>query len=154
MLKNSVAWEFTRLSRAIDEIPDSELVEKYACPRCGETYTKSASSGLPDRCTGYDMTGGHPDPCEATVHDFEPTGEKFVSFSDKAVERKEAHIANLIDTYKKIADGVDVNIDGDHDVTHKGDPDQPVDVSINHVAITDPTRDDDEDDVRVDGGGE
>lgn len=142
MLKNSIGWEYTRLSRAIDAIPESELVEKYACPNCGTTYTKSDSSGLPDVCTGFDMSEGHPQPCEATVHDFKPTGERFVAFNDKAVERKESHLANLIETYKKIADGVDLNIDGNHDVTHKGDPDEPVEVSINHVAITDPPKDD------------
>jgi len=135
MLKNSIGWEFTRLSRAIDQIPESELVEKYVCPICGTTYTKSDSSELPDTCTGFDMEGGHPSPCEGTARDFKPTGKRFVAFNDKAVERKEAHLANLIDTYKKIADGVDLNIDGEHEHTHKGDPDEPVEVSINHVAV-------------------
>jgi len=133
MLKNTIGWEYTRLTRAIDQIPEAEKVEKYACPRCGSTYTDSPSSPLPDRCTGFDMEGGHPSPCEATRGEFTPTGEKFVSFSDKAVERKEAHLANLIESYKKVDDGVDVNIDADH--THRGDPDDPVEVSINHVAV-------------------
>lgn len=135
MLKTSIGWEYTRLTRAIDQVPGSELVEKYACPECGTTYTKSESSPLPAECTGFDMSDGHPQPCTATRTMFEPSGERFVSFGDKAVERKEAHIANLIDTYKKVADGVDVNIDGDHDVTHKGDSDAPVEVSINHVGV-------------------
>lgn len=148
MLKNSVAWEFTRLSRAIDQIPEAELVEKFACPRCGSSYTKSKSSGLPDVCTGFDMEGGHPSPCEATAHEFSPTGERFVAFNDKAVERKEAHLANLIETYKKVADGVDINVDGEHEHTHKGDPDEPVEVAINHVAVDLP---DDVDEVE-DGG--
>lgn len=151
MLKNSVAWEFTRLKRAIEHIPESELVEKYACPRCGNTYTTSDSSPLPDRCTGFDMEGGHPTPCEATRGEFTPTGERFVAFNDKAVERKEAHLANLIETYKKIADGVDLNVDGTHEHTHKGDPDEPVEVEINHVAVDLP---DDVDEVGTDADGD
>lgn len=151
MLKNSIGWEFTRLSRAIDHIPESELVEKYACPKCGTEYTHSESAGLPDVCTGFDMSEGHPQPCDVTRDGFKPTGEKFVVFNDKSVERKEAHLANLIETYKKIADGVDLNIEGEHEHTHKGDPDEPVEVAINHVAVDLP---DDEDVVDEDGGDE
>ena len=153
MLKNSIGWEFTRLTRAIDQIPEAEKVEKYACPKCGNTYTKSPPAPLPERCTGFDMSGGHPEPCDRRAEHFKSTGEKFVSFSDKAVERKESHLANLIETYKKIAEGVDVNIDGDHNVTHEGG-DDPVEVSINHVSITEPPDPDaeDGDEADVDGG--
>ena len=135
MLKTSIGWEFTRLQRAIDQIPESELVEKYACPRCGNTYTASESSPLPDRCTGFDMSEGYPQACEATRGEFSATGERFVAFNDKAVERKEAHLATLIKTYKQVADGVSINVDGTHEHTHKGDPDEPVEVAINHVAV-------------------
>lgn len=130
MLKNTVAWEFTRLQRAIDLIPEAELVEKYECLKCGSTH----SAPLPDVCTGYDMSQGYPEKCDERAHDFKET-EKFVVFGDKAVERKEAHLANLIKTYKQIAEGTDVNIDGKQEVTHKGDPEAPVEVSITHTAV-------------------
>lgn len=135
MLKNSIGWEYTRLVRAVDLIPDAERVDKYQCPVCGTDYTASETAPLPATCTGFDMSEGYPQPCPATRDDFEPTGERFVSFSDKAVERKEGHLAHLIKTYKQVADGVDMHIRGTHDVTHRGDPDEPVAVNINHVAV-------------------
>lgn len=149
MLKNSVAWEFTRLQRAIDKIPDAELVEKYECQKCGTTHT----TPLPDECTGYDMSDGHPEVCGARPTEFK-RGERFVTFGDKAVERKESHLANLIKTYKQVTEGTDLNVTGDHDVTHKGDPDAPVEVSITHAGIDlpDDERVDDTDDG--DGGDE
>jgi hypothetical protein len=143
MLKQSIGWEFTRLVRAVDKIPEAERVDKYSCPKCGNTYTASESSPLPEVCTGFDMSDGNPTPCDVRSGDFEPTGERFVSFGDKAIERKESHLANLIDTYKKISDGVDVNVDGDHDVTV--DDDGVTEVDITHVQVTEPPTDEDGD---------
>lgn len=149
MLKQTIGWEFTRLTRALEYIPEAELVEKYSCPNCGAEYTKSESSPLPDTCTGFDMSRGHPEPCEHTKDMFKPTGEKFVTFSDKAIERKEKLLANLIQQYKKVADGVDLNVKGEHEHTHEGG-DAPMSVNISHVGVdlpdeVDPTSDDNDD---------
>lgn len=138
MLETMIGFEYMRLSRAVDAVPDVELVEKYECPKCGETYTKP----LPPECTGFDMTDGHPTPCEARAESFNP-GDKFVAFGDKAVERKEGTISNLIETYKKITEGQDVNVSGEH--KHEHSTDDPVEVSINSVALDLP------DDDSVDG---
>lgn len=68
------------------------------------------------------------------VGDFDE-GDSFVDFGDKAVERKESHVANLIRTLKQVTEGTDINVDGSHDVTHKGDPEAPVEVSITHAGV-------------------
>jgi hypothetical protein len=73
--------------------------------------------------------------------------KSWVEFHDKAVERKESHVANLIRTLKQVTEGTDVNVQGSHDVTHKGDPEAPVEVSITHAGVDLPEgeRVDDED---------
>jgi len=150
MLRNMIGWEQTRLVRAVDEAPDVERVDGYRCPRCGNTYKTSESAPMPDECTGsIQVRQGVYEPCPATRHEFEPTGESFVDTGDKALERKESHIANLIMALDKTSDGADIHVDADH--THKGDPDEPVEVAINHVAVDLP---DDVDEVEADDGGE
>jgi len=128
MLKNSVAWEFTRLQRAIEHIPEAELIEIFRCPACGEKHREAGGE-----CGNRYMTQSGMQEC-TYVGDFERV-KAFVEFHDKAVERKEGHVANLIRTYKQVAEGVDIHVDGSHDVTHKGDAEAPVEVSITHSAI-------------------
>lgn len=131
MLSKTIGWEFTRLTRALAEIPEARLVERWHCPECGDSkYDESGECEnvvYRDRDTGVEATCGY-------SGDFEPS-DKFVDFGDKAVERKESHLANLIRVYKQVADGTTVNVHGDHDVTHRGDPDAPVEVNISHVQV-------------------
>jgi len=147
MLKQSIGWEFTRLNRAIDLIPEAERVDFYKCPECGDKK-KNESGGL---CGNRYMTQEGMREC--TYDGPFEKGKSFVDFGDKAVERKESHLSNLIRTYKQVAVGADVNVTGTHDVTHKGDPEAPVEVSITHAGIDLP---DDErvDDVDGEGGDE
>ena len=154
MLRNMIGWEQTRLVRAVDEAPDVERVDGYRCPRCGNTYKNSDSSPLPDECTGsIQVRQGVYEPCPATANDFEPTGESFVDTGDKALERKESHVANLILSLKQVDDVADVRVEGDHTV--RGDPDEPVEVSINHVAVDLPEDVDEPDgESETDGGGD
>jgi len=150
MLRNMIGWEQTRLVRAVNEAPDVERVDGYRCPECGTKYKTSESAPMPDECTGsIQVRQGVYEPCPATRHEFKPTGESFVDTGDKALERKESHIANLIMALDKTSDGADIHVDADH--THKGDPDEPVEVAINHVAVDLP---DDVDEVEADDGGE
>lgn len=142
LLKNMVAWESTRLKRAISETPDVELVEIYKCPSCGDTK-KNDPGG---ECGNRYMTQDGVRSCDY-FGDYE-LDKSWVEFHDKAVERKESHVANLIRTIKQVSEGTDVNVQGSHDVTHKGDPEAPVEVSITHAGIDLPT------DERVDGEGD
>jgi hypothetical protein len=133
MLKQVIGFEFTRLIRAIRETPGVKRVETVECTVCGETYKSSSLSPPPVECTGTRRIDGIPEPCSATRDDYRLTGTEFVDFGDKAVERKESHLSNLIDTYKRVADGVDVNLDGD--MTHTGDGGGAIDVDISHVGV-------------------
>lgn len=142
MLKNIIAWEQTRIVRALREAPESELVERWACPECDERHREPAGE-----CGGIKavIPDGGTVPCRYEG-DFDRV-EAFVKFGDKAIERKESHLANLIRTAKQVdPTAVDANIASkqDVDVTHKGDPDDPVEVDINHVHVDLP------DDERVD----
>jgi len=51
---------------------------------------------------------------------------------------------------KKTSKGADIQVDAEH--THKGDPDEPVEVSINHVGVDLP--DDVDEPDAVDEGGD
>lgn len=140
MLKNAIAWEQTRLIRAIEAIEDGghadtppadvELVEVFACPECDSKHREPAGD-----CN--EIIANPPDGpvvrCDYTG-DFDRV-DKFVHFGDKSVERKESHLASLIKTVKMVDEGADVNVTGDHDVTHKGDADAPVEVSITHAGV-------------------
>lgn len=143
LLKNMVAWESTRLKRAISETPDVELVQIYKCPDCGNTEKRDAP---PHGCDNRYMTQDGVREC--TYGGAYELDKSWVEFHDKAVERKESHVANLVQTIKRVSEGTDVNVSGSHDVTHKGDPEAPVEVSITHAGIDLPT------DERVDDDAE
>lgn len=128
MLSTSIGFEFTRLTRAIDQIPDARLIEQWRCPECGDVKQE-------ERGECSNVVYRDPDFGEVTCGyegDY-VVKDKFVDFGDKAVERKESHLANLIRVYKQVAEGADVNLKGD--MTHRGDPDEPVKVDINHVRV-------------------
>lgn len=146
LLKNMVAWESTRLKRAIEKTPGVERIDFYYCPSCGDKK-KNDPSGL---CGNRYMTQDGMREC--TYEGEYDEGDSFVDFGDKAVERKESHVANLIRTLKQVTEGTDVNVQGSHDVTHKGDPEAPVEVSITHAGVDLPDGvGADEDDVEDDG---
>jgi len=153
MLRNMIGWEQTRLVRAVEESPDVERVDTYRCPRCGTKYKGSESSPAPDQCTGsIQVSQGVYEPCPSTRGDFEPTGKSFVDTADKALERKESHIANLVLSLKQVADVADLTVDGDHTV--RGDADEPVEVEINHVGVDLPDDVDEPEPVDEDDGGD
>lgn len=142
MLKNIVAWEQTRIVRALREAPESELIEKWACPECDERHREPAGE-----CDGIKATTPDGGVIRCTYDGAFDRVEAFVHFGDKAIERKESHLANLVRTIKQIDPGVvDASIAAqqDVDVTHRGDGDDPVEVDINHVHVDLP------DDERVD----
>jgi len=143
LMKNMVAWESTRLKRAIGETPDVELVQIFKCPSCGNTEKRDEA---PVGCDNRYMTQDGVREC--TYGGGYELDKSWVEFHDKAVERKESHVANLIKTIKQVAEGTDLNVDGSHDVTHKGDPEAPVEVSITHAGVDLPedARVEDEDD--------
>lgn len=156
MLKRLVGFEYMRLSRAVDRMPDVELSETWECPECRTSHNNPAPDGEcggDKRLPSGDVVGcdyrGNFDLVDAEV-----------KFGDDALQRKEAHLSNLIRNHNQITDGATVNVEGSHDVTHRGDPDNPVDVEINHVKVGLDEADkvdlpDDVDGVdRPDGGGE
>lgn len=156
MLKRMVGFEYMRLSRAVDKMPDVKLVERWECPECGATHRNATADGI---CGGDKrLPSGDVVACDYTGG-FELVDAE-VEFGDDALQRKEAHISNLIRNYNQVTDGATVNVKGDHDVTHRGDPGAPVDVEINHVQVDLPEDEKvdppdvapDEDDA--DGGGE
>lgn len=147
LLKNMVAWETTRLKRAISETPDVEMVRIFKCPSCGNTKKQDEA---PVGCDNRYMTQDGVREC--TFDGAYELDKSWVEFHDKAVERKESHVANLVRTIKQVAEGADVNVSGSHDVTHKGDPEAPVEVSITHAGVDLPDeaqadRDGDDDDT-------
>ncbi len=145
MLERMIGFEYMRLSRAVDKTPDVDMITIYECPRCGESYRRGkADDPSVDACGGMIQTG--PDttePCGFSGDLSRVAGKSWVDFGDDSVERKEARIANLIQTYKTVAEGSDVNVRGDHDVRVSGGGDA-IDVSISSVGV----------DLADDGGDE
>lgn len=130
MLKNSIGWEFTRLQRALEHVPEARLVENWRCPDCGDVKHDPA---------------GH---CDNVVYSSPETGavrcgyegdyvlnNRFVEFGDKSFERKERHIAALMREYKRLAIGQDVNVTGHHTVEGG---DEPLSVNITHARVETP----------------
>lgn len=138
MLENMVGFEYMRLSRAVGEVPAVSSVTIASCPQCGESYRVDGNDPTPtvDRCHGEsnDSDG----PCGYAGELEIVPGKSFVDFGDKAVERKEAKLSNLIKTYKEISEGRDVNIDGDF--SHDGS----MSVSITSVGVDLPDEVEDE----------
>ena len=146
MLTTSIGWEYTRLVRAVDKIPDAELVEQFECPECGKSSDEEIrepheySVGAMGDVRTCDYVG----PAERK--------KAFVTFGDKSFERKESHLANLMTVYKQLTEGTDLNVKGDHDVNVEGDG-AAVEVSITSVGVDLPAEDvgGDEDDDGGDG---
>lgn len=124
MLEARIGFEFMRLSRAVDKVPDVELVENYECPECGADWPENAT-----QCQRQDPHGN-----PKCGYSGAPTvGERFVVFGDKSVERKSDHLMRLIETYHKIAEGDTLHVKGEHDVNHEGG--NPVEVNISHHEV-------------------
>jgi hypothetical protein len=136
MLERMIGFEYMRLSRAVEHIPDVSLVARYTCPRCGKKYREDAGGdAVVERCDGDVRVAAKTfEPCDYSGPLDLIAGTEEVVFGDKAVDRKEGRIANLITVYKRIAEGQDVNVSGDHDVTVGGDG-SPVEVSITSVGV-------------------
>jgi uncharacterized C2H2 Zn-finger protein len=149
MLERMIGFEYMRLSRAVDKTPDVDMITVYECPRCGKGYRRGQDDGsVVDRCHGdVRIAPKEYEPCDYSGELKRVAGKSWVDFGDESVERKEARIANLIATYKKVAEGSDVNVRGDHDVSVSGGGD-PVEVNITSVGVDLP------DDVDGDDGGD
>ena len=154
MLERMVGFEYMRLSRAVDKTPDVDMITIYKCPRCGEKYRRgSDEAGSVSSCDGdIRVAPREIEPCNYTGDLDRVSGKSWVDFGDEAVERKESRIANLIATYKKIAEGSDVNVHGDHDVSVSGEGGDPIEVNITSVGVDLPEGEQDGGDV--DGGGD
>jgi hypothetical protein len=154
-LENMIAFEEMRLTRAIDKHPDVDQIAMFECPRCGEKYRRSVDAGdadaLVDRCTGQiRIAPKELKPCDYSGPLDKIPGKAWVEFGDKSVERKQSHIARLIQILNQVSEGQTVNVRGDHDVTVEGG-DEPVSVDITSVGVDLP---DDVDDTDEDGGGD
>lgn len=131
MLESMVGFEFMRLSRAIDKTPGVEQVTLYKCPKCGDTHRQPEPTG--GSCDGsIRIAPREVEPCNYSGELDPIPGKSWVEFGDEAVERKESRLANLMATYKQIAEGTDVNVKGEHSIDHSG---EPVEVNINSVAV-------------------
>lgn len=154
MLESMVGFEYMRLARAVDKTPGVEQVTMYKCPRCGKKHRQETPSGHAG-CDGSVRRGPQKiEPCNYTGNYERIPGKSWVEFGDEAVERKESRVANLIATYKKVSEGTDVNVKGDHDVSVDGDG-EAIDVNITGVGVDLPADDgeaDDADDDSDDGG--
>jgi len=146
MLENMVGFEYMRLSRAVDAVPGVSSVTIADCPRCGEQYRIGGDDdAVVDHCTGeISVTPQATEACGYTGDLDVVPGKSFVDFGDKAVERKEAKLANLMSTYKELAEGRDVNVSGDHTVETTGT------MSVNITSVGIDLADDPDDDG--DGG--
>lgn len=147
MLENMVGFEYMRLARAVDAVPGVSSVTIAECPRCGEQYRIGGDDDATvDQCTGkFHDPPDPPERCNYIGPLNVVPGKSFVDFGDKAVERKEAKLANLMSTYKELAEGRDVNVSGDHTVETTGT------MSVNITSVGIDLADDDAD--TDDGGG-
>lgn len=155
MLESMIGFEYMRLARAVDKTPGVEQVTTYKCPRCGKKHREPTPSGH-SGCDGDVRTAPKKlEPCNYTG-DFERIpGKSWVDFGDEAVERKEARVANLIQTYKRISEGKDVNVKGDHDVSVEGEgATVNVDITSVGVDLPDDVEEADSDDADDDNGDE
>lgn len=145
MLESMVGFEYMRLARAVDKTPGVEQVTMYRCPKCGDKYRQKRPPN--GECDGSIRVEPKViEPCNYRG-DLKPIpGKSWVEFGDEAVERKESRVANLIATYKKVSEGTDVNVKGDHDVTVGGDG-EAIDVNITGVGVDLPADDGDADDA-------
>lgn len=141
-LANMISFEEMRLSRAIDKVPGAEQITMHKCPECGKKHREPSGD-----CDGDVRVAPQViEPC-GYYGDFKPIpGKSWVDFGDKAVERKEAHIANLIQTLNRIDGGETMNVNADVDQTINGDGD-PIEVNITSVGVDLPDGEDEEDDT-------
>lgn len=129
-LSNMVAFEEMRLQRAIDKHPDVEQIQLYRCPECGNTARRPEP---PTSCDGQvKVGGGEYIPCEFTGEFESIPGKSWIHFGDEAFERKQRHIANLIQTLDKVSGPAEYKVD--QNTTIDGG-DDPIEVNITSVGV-------------------
>jgi len=154
-LSNMIAFEEMRLTRAIDKHPDVDQIAMYECPRCGESFRRSVdpdTEPVVESCNGsIRIEPKVLEPCNYSGPLDEVPGKSWVKFGDEAVERKQSHIARLIQILDQISGPSEFKVD--QDTTIEGGDGGAIDVNITSVGVDladDQTAD--EDDVDDDGG--
>lgn len=153
-LGNMIAFEEMRLTRALKKHPSVAQIAIYTCPRCGKKYRREVDPDtVPEvvECDGTVQVDAETFvPCDHTGPLDKVAGKEWVDFGDESVERKQAHIANLIRIYDQVSGPSEFKVD--QDTTIHGDGDGAIDVNITSVGV-DLAEDQTEDDVD-DGGDE
>ena len=154
-LGNMIAFEEMRLTRALKKHPSVAQIAIYTCPRCGKKYRREVDPDtVPEvvECDGTVQVDVETFvPCDHTGPLDKVAGKEWVDFGDESVERKQAHIANLIRIYDQVSGPSEFKVD--QDTTIHGDGDGAIDVNITSVGV-DLADDQTEDDVDDDGGDE
>jgi len=136
-LSNMIAFEEMRLTRAIDKHPDVDQIAMFECPRCGESYRRSVdpdTDPVVDSCNGSIRVEPKViEPCNYTGPLDEVPGKSWVDFGDEAVERKQSHIARLIQILDQISGPSEFKVD--QDTTIEGGDGGDIDVNITSVGV-------------------
>jgi hypothetical protein len=134
-LGNMIAFEEMRLTRALKKHPDVEQIAIYECPRCGKNFRREVDPDTEPTVTECDGTVQVDAetfvPCDHTGPLDKVAGKGWVDFGDESVERKQAHIANLIRIYDQVAGPSKVEVD--QNTTIEGDG--AIDVNITSVGV-------------------
>lgn len=150
-LGNIIAWEEMRFTRALDKHPDAKQIAIYECPACGESYRREVDPDtVPtvEECDGTNQVDAETFvPCDYTGPIDKVAGKEWVDFGDESVERKAAHIANLIRIYDQVSGPSKFEVDQNTTI----DGDGAIDVNITSVGVD---LADDQTDDDVDGGDE
>jgi len=135
-LGNIIAFEEMRFTRALDKHPDVAQVAIYKCPRCGKKYRREVDPDtVPtvEECDGTVQVDAETFvPCDHTGPIDKVAGKEWVDFGDESVERKAAHIANLIRIYDQVSGPSKLEVEQDTTI-HGGD--DPLTVNITSVGV-------------------
>lgn len=103
MFEKMLLYEFTRLERAMAQAPDPDLSRKWAHRECGAQLASDQQEFCPA--------------CETplTPDAVIPTQE-WVEMHDRSVSERAESLADMIETYKEVTEGSELNIHGHVDV--------------------------------------
>jgi len=107
MLRKAMLYEGVRIERGMDKAPDPKTAEKHVCPRCSTPVPDPEGAVECPSDTCEEVFGAHVEPVLQSA---------WVDFGDRAMMNRIEAFAELVQTYKEVTEGEDVNFNGKLDV--------------------------------------
>lgn len=106
MFEKLIVYEMTRLERAMGQAPDPDRSHKWACAGCGAELYAGRSQEVCPACE----RNLSPDDVVAVA--------EWVDMHDQSVSKRAQALSEMIQTYKEVTEGSDVNVRGELDVNY------------------------------------